>query len=228
MLIDIKILFEKIKNDNLFENFYFIGGTALAYYLNHRISYDINFISKTPLNPNILKTLTIKYDANFVPDINESKFRINTGEDLNNYKMMFNFNGLKVEFFYPNDQIRLEIIQKYEYKTIFDNIKLLPLQALSELKLVALFQRNKIRDIFDVYFLFYKNLLDLQTIEKFCALFCNKTLIEFIEDFQDDGSESLDFEKGQEFYDILNNHPSKLKFIKDSFIKKILLKSDTK
>ena len=228
MLIDIKTLFEKFKNDNLFENFYFIDGTALAYYLNHRISYDIDFISKIPLNPNALKTLSIKYDANFIPDINESKFRINTGEDLNNYKMMFNFEGIKVEFFYPNDNIRLEIIKKYEHKTIFDNIKILPLSALSELKLVALFQRNKIRDIFDIYFLFYKNILDLQTIEKFCSLFCNQTLIEFIEDFKDDGSESLDFEKGQEFYDILHDNLNKLDFIKDSFIKKILLKSDSK
>ena len=129
--------------------------------------------------------------------------------------MMFNFNGIKVEFFYPNDQMRIEIIKKYKYETIFNNIKILPLQALSELKLLAFLKRNKIRDIFDVYFLFYKNILDLKTIEKFCSLFCNKTLIEFIEDFKDDGSESLDFEKGQEFYDILHNNPNKLDFIKE-------------
>ena len=82
--------------------------------------------------------------------------------------------------------------------------------------------------MFDIFFLFYKNILDLHTIEKFCSLFCNKTLIEFIEEFEDDGSESLDFEQGQEFYNLLQDNPNKLNFIKESFIKEILLKSDTK
>ena len=32
----------KIKDDDIFQKFYFIGGTALSYYLNHRVSYEKN------------------------------------------------------------------------------------------------------------------------------------------------------------------------------------------
>jgi len=34
---------------------YFVGGTALVHYLNHRVSYDLDFISIAKLKPNTLK-----------------------------------------------------------------------------------------------------------------------------------------------------------------------------
>ena len=56
----IKVL-EKIKSCELFERYplYFVGGTALAYYLEHRISEDIDIISHEVL-PLILSWDEIK------------------------------------------------------------------------------------------------------------------------------------------------------------------------
>ena len=216
MLDEIENLLKKFSKDKLFEQFYFIGGTALSYYLNHRISYDLDFISLNKLSPS-LKTITIKYDANYIPDIHSTQFRINTGEDIENYKMMFNINGIKVEFFYPNDPIRLAILEKYTPNIIFENIKIMPLEAIAKLKLLALFRRNKIRDLFDIYVLMNENILNNDIIEKFCALEKKITFVEFIENFKDDKSESLDFNKNNSYF-MVSKIENKLDYLKKEII----------
>ncbi len=40
MTQDVETLLHKIQNNEVFKDFYFIGGTALSYYLSHRVSYD--------------------------------------------------------------------------------------------------------------------------------------------------------------------------------------------
>ena len=45
MTISVKKAIEKIYNNEIFnDELYFVGGTALAYYLNHRISEDIDIV----------------------------------------------------------------------------------------------------------------------------------------------------------------------------------------
>ncbi len=203
MLKDIESLLEKFSNDDLFSEYYFVGGTALAYYLNHRISYDIDFVKLKKLNVAKLKTLSILYDAKYVPDKDASAFRINTGEDLENYKMSFNFNTIKVDFFYPNDLLRVTIIKKAKanIQKIYHNINILPLETIADLKVLALLRRSKIRDLFDVYVLLEKNIIGVDLIERYMALE-NQVLTfpEFIEDFKDDGSESLDFSEENSYF----------------------------
>ena len=51
MTVNVKKAIEKIYNNDIFyEELYFVGGTALAYYLNHRISEDIDIASSSSLN----------------------------------------------------------------------------------------------------------------------------------------------------------------------------------
>jgi predicted nucleotidyltransferase component of viral defense system len=218
MLKKQKELLDKFSNEEIFNNFYFVGGTAIAYYLNHRISYDLDFLSLNKLEPFKLKALSIKFNANYIPDINAAKFKINTGEEIEKYKMMFNFNGIKVEFFYPNNDIITNIIKNSEIQLIKEKIKTFPLQTLAKLKLIAFFNRNKLRDLFDVYVLLDKKIINIDDIDKITSIYTDKTFIEFLEDFKDDGIESLDFDKKNEYY---------VKFYKKNnlnFIKKELKK----
>ncbi len=203
MTQEVKKLLNTIQNDEIFKDFYFIGGTALSYYLNHRISYDLDFISRTKLKTYFLKSLSIKYNANFIPDNNAATFKINTGNVIDEYKMLFNFDGIKVEFFYPNDILRDEIIAKDEKEAecIGGNIKILPIKAIAKLKMLAFFRRDKIRDLFDIYALLDQKKIKLEELERFYSLEVGKeTLVEFIDSFCDDGSESLDFEKNNIYY----------------------------
>jgi predicted nucleotidyltransferase component of viral defense system len=199
----IESLLEEFSNDDLFSEYYFVGGTALAYYLNHRISYDIDFVTLKKLNVSRLKTLSVLYDAKYVPDKEASIFRINTGEDLENYKMSFNFNAIKVDFFYPNDLLRISIIKKAQAnkEQIYQNINILPLETIADLKVLALLRRSKIRDLFDIYVLLEKDIIGVDLIERYMALE-NQVLTfpEFIEDFKDDGSESLDFSEENSYF----------------------------
>ena len=200
MIENIKALLKAFGEKDFIDNFYFIGGSALAYYLNHRISYDIDLISFQKLDFNRLLALSVKLDGKYIPDPGESAFRINVGEDLREYKMMFNIKGMKVEFFYPNDPIRLAVLEKYknDFKLI-EGVKVLSLKGVAELKLLALLRRNKIRDLFDVFVMLDKNILDIDIIDKYTAMEYDKTFVEYIENFKDDGSESLDFSKENEY-----------------------------
>ena len=210
MLCEIESLLKKFSENALFQEFYFIGGTALAYYLNHRISYDIDFIKPEKLDTQRLKELTILYGARYVPDPNASAFNINTGESLEHYKMRFNFDGIKVEFFYPNDPLKTAIVKRdrEESRQIYPNIHILPLQTIAELKLLAFFERSKIRDLFDIYVLLEQEIIDTELIERYTALKRERlTFPEVVETFQDDGSESLDFMPENLYYKEYNKIP---------------------
>ncbi len=224
MIKDIETLLETFGQDESFNEFYFAGGTALISYLNHRVSYDIDFMSDNKLDQNLLNKMVVKYDARFIPDPDEAVFRINTGNDLKEYKMQFMIGSVKIEFFYPNDNIRVEILKKYkEEADNFFGIKRVPLKGLGELKLVALFNRKKIRDLFDIYYLFYKELLSCDDIDRFMSLQYSKTFVEFLDEFLDDGSESLDFLSSQEFSYLTKNKLESLKkLFKEEYIKRCL------
>jgi len=219
----IEALLKEFAKDELLKDFYFVGGTALSFYLDHRVSYDIDFMSDKKLNQKLLNRLVAKHDAKFIPDPNEVAFRINTGNDLRDYKMQFMINSIKVEFFYPNDDLRIEILNKY--KNNCDNflgIKRIPLKGLTELKLIALFNRKKIRDLFDVYFLFHKGLVNCDEIDRFMSLKYSKTFVEFIDEFSDE-SESLDFKTHQEFAYLTDNKLEKVKkLFKREYIEKCI------
>ncbi len=222
MTSEILDLLKKLEDNVMFRDFYFVGGTALSYYLNHRISYDLDFVSTVKLNSTLLKSLVIKYDAHFIPDVHASSFRINTGNRLDAYKMMFNIDGIK-EFFYPNDPIRDQIVLEYKDKAISlnKNTKILPIEALAKLKLLALFRRNKIRDLFDIYALLDQKKISVEDIDIFYAMEIGKnTIIDFIEAFEDDGSESLDFEDKNIYHRLYAGLEleEKLRKIKNDFI----------
>ena len=222
MLHEIESLLEKFSENSLFQEFYFVGGTALAYYLNHRISYDIDFIKPERLDTQRLKELTVLYGARYVPDPNASAFKINTGESLEHYKMSFNFDGIKVEFFYPNDPLKTAIVKRdrNESRQIYPNIYILPLKTIAELKLLAFFERSKIRDLFDIYVLLEKNVIDTELIERYTALKKGRlTFPEVIETFRDDGSESLDFMPENLYYKEYNKIPAQEK---EAYIKEKL------
>jgi len=220
---NIKALLKALSEDKLVDKFYFVGGTALGFLLDHRISYDIDFMSDKKLDQDLLNTLIIKYNARFIPDPYESVFRINTGNDLRDYKMQFMIDSIKVKFFYPNDKVRLEILEKHKANSNrFLGIKRASLDALAELKLVALFDRKKIRDLFDVFYLFYKKIISCDDIDRFLSLRYSKTFVEFIDELNDE-VESLDFLPHQEFSYIADNKLNEIKkLFKSEYIKRCI------
>ena len=140
----------KIKDLEIFKDeFYFVGGTALSYFINHRISEDIDIVSSKILDYRKIIPFMINVGAKKVDDENIMSLRL-AGLFPDEYILKFTLDNVKIEFFFANRPIQKDILKKLTF-TNFENsnLKILDLKSIIKLKLVALFQRDKSRDLFD-------------------------------------------------------------------------------
>ena len=140
----------KIKNLEVFKDeLYFIGGTALSYFINHRISEDIDIVSPKTLNYKRIIPLMSTIGAKKVDDENIMSLRL-AGLFPDEYILKFILDDVKIEFFFANRPIQKQILKKLTFTNYENsNLKILDLKLIVKLKLVALFQRDKSRDLFD-------------------------------------------------------------------------------
>jgi len=160
----IKVL-DKIKNSSIFhEELYFIGGTALSYYIKHRVSEDIDIVSPRTLNYKKVISIMNSLGAKKIEDENTSALRL-AGLFPDEYIIKFILDEVKIEFFYANRPIQKEILANNKC-TNYENstLKILDLKSIAKLKIVALFQRDKARDLFDFCSLLGNNVLTLSEI----------------------------------------------------------------
>jgi len=171
MTANVKIVLNKIGKSKIFDDIYFTGGTALSYYLNHRISEDIDLISSKKLNyKSIISQMTV-LGAKKVKDEHEVALKM-AGLFPDEYIIKFILDGVKIEFFYANRPIQQEILSQVDFKN-FQNLKLkiLDIKSIAKLKLVALVLRNKSRDLFDFGIILERNIFDKdELIEQFLKI----------------------------------------------------------
>ena len=213
MTNDIKELLEKIKHSDIFEEhpFYFIGGTALSVYLDHRISYDIDITSTELLPISAMKAFAFPLKATYVPDsAGASAFRINSGKNLDNYYMKFMVDDVKLEFSYFDDELRQSILANAVSNPYSEGskLKILSLDDIIILKAIALFGREKSRDLFDMAIILERQLLPIEELERIYSFkqIKDKTLLEYIQGFdaKKDDDSSLDFLPHHEHYKIFS------------------------
>lgn len=115
------------------DQFYLVGGTALALQLGHRLSVDLDFFSAEEFDPLVI--------ASALSKLGEVKgMRYNTGS------LLAFVNGVKVEFVY------------YAYKPVFplrnwEGLRMLEPRDIGLFKLLALLGRHTKKDISDLYFI---------------------------------------------------------------------------
>jgi predicted nucleotidyltransferase component of viral defense system len=160
----IKVL-DKIKDSSIFQDeLYFIGGTALSYYLNHRVSEDIDIVSPRILNYKKVVSIMNSLGAKKIEDENTSALRL-AGLFPGEYILKFILDEVKIEFFYANRPIQKEILANDTYMNYENStLKILDLKSIAKLKTVALFQRDKARDLFDFCSILENNVLTLSEI----------------------------------------------------------------
>jgi len=162
MTLAVKTALNKLSTTSLFaRELYFIGGTALAYHLRHRISEDVDILSPSKLPYRVIESTMLSLCAKKQKDIHESALRIN-GLNPSEYMLKFLLDNVKVEFFAASTKIMKNIIdeaiiERYEQT----NIKMLDLKSISKLKVLALLNRVKARDIYDVNEIIKSNILEL-------------------------------------------------------------------
>lgn len=150
MTINVKEVLNKICNNEIFNNeLYFVGGTALAYYLNHRISEDIDIASNKVLPYQQIIPSISKLGAIKIQDENITALRM-AGLFPDEYMIKFVLDNVKLEFFQANRPIQKEILSQSSYINFENsNLKILDIKSVSKLKIVALIMRDKSRDLFD-------------------------------------------------------------------------------
>ena len=162
-----KLALELFAASPLAHQFYWTGGTALAYhYLQHRLSDDLDFFSSEPFTYEPLYEWSDMYrkKAGFAD--------FQTRKIFDRHEFLFKNGGeLKIEFVYYNHTRKT--LGKREIK---DGIRVDSLIDMAANKTLALIDRDDPKDIFDLYYLMTrkqmepKKLLNL-VAEKFGAVY---------------------------------------------------------
>ncbi len=144
MTADVTALLDRIKDLDIFENdpLYFVGGTALAYYLGHRISEDIDIIGSAPLPHQQITNAVIALGGTKLKDANALALRL-AGLFPDEHILKFNLQGIKLEFFAASTPLQREIIlsasgQNYQN----GKLQIMDLSSIAKLKLIALLNRK--------------------------------------------------------------------------------------
>lgn len=141
-------LLEIMMNDLELKNFRLAGGTAIALFCGHRISYDLDFFTDLPIHKKVLTSYLIeKYGCT-----------INANYDY----LISGFIN------YKNKSIKVDFVKYYPWikNTVnYKNIRLADLGELAAMKLQAITNRGKRRDFYDVFVLLkYFSINELQIL----------------------------------------------------------------
>lgn len=126
-------LLRKIMNEKLFENYFLVGGTALALQMGHRDSIDLDLFGNHEINPNL-----------FIEKLEEFG-EVVVSQSTKNI-LITKINGIKVDF----------VKYKYSLLTnpiIENSIRMLSKTDIAAMKIAAITGRGSKKDFIDLYFL---------------------------------------------------------------------------
>jgi predicted nucleotidyltransferase component of viral defense system len=182
-----KELLSKIKDSDLFagNSFVFVGGTALSYYLKHRISEDLDFACTDKLPVDAIEAFARTYNGVFIKDPHASVFKIQNGEDIKRYHMRYMINGVKVEFFYPKRSVVRSYLEGSALGS-YENgkISIADCKTIAILKAQTSYDRSKIRDLFDVVTILDSGVLSSEEFFGYMTEYTDKNEIEIIKHFK--------------------------------------------
>lgn len=124
---------KKLMQDTQLNQFYLVGGTALALQIGHRISVDIDLFTNEPFDSVILSA-HLKENYGFVENLDRGYF------------LQGSINGIKVD------------LLKYPYKPaqgllMLESIRMVDKADIASMKLSAITNRGRKRDFIDLFFL---------------------------------------------------------------------------
>lgn len=187
-------LLDKFKNIPLLSEHkaILIGGTALAYHLSHRESFDLDicfpFSDKLP-ELDFLETfeevITLEFDQGIIDTA------INEGGDINEVMKRYIIDGVKVDFVInPSSNIYESEILKDDSKHILEHLRIASVESIFKLKSLLLLERNKVRDLYDVVFMIKKCGFSgkdlINTIMHYRITYLPKQIVQLIEAKEED------------------------------------------
>jgi predicted nucleotidyltransferase component of viral defense system len=189
-----QVLLDKFKQIPLFAKHkaILIGGTALAYHLAHRESFDLDicfpFSDKLPeldFLENFEELIPLKFEQNII----DTAF--NDGGDINEVMKRYIINGIKVDFVInPSSNIYESEILQNDHKHILKHLRIASVDSIFKLKSLLLLDRNKIRDLYDIVYLIkncgYSGKDFIDTIMHYRITYLPKHILQLIEAKKED------------------------------------------
>ena len=189
-------------HDDLFKNhdIRFVGGTALSYYLEHRLSEDLDF-TMLEFNYKVINDTMLKYSAVRINNNLNEDVAINDGFYASDCYVTYKLNDVKIDFFEaPLNVMENEIWNEDNIEYYNNtNLKMLSLKSVLYMKILAFWSRKKYRDLFDIYYVLKNNYITteefLNKYLKYNITYTLENLYEKIssknEFFEKDGDEGL-------------------------------------
>ena len=186
-------LLEAFSNESIFSEHKaaLIGGTAIAYHTQHRVSFDLDIAFPYHSTLPSLDFLS-NYNAEPLPfDRAIIDTMTNEGGVMEEYHQRFSIDGVKVDFVVnPSSNIYEKEILQNDKGLELGTLNITSLEALFKLKSLLILDRNKIRDLYDLVYLLRhhdftaKNLLD--TIKEYRFTYTEKQIIQLLESKEGD------------------------------------------
>ncbi len=146
---DQKLALDLFSKSDLVEQFYWTGGTLLAYkYLHHRLSVDIDFFSDEPYDSELVNQWT----QNFKDKAGFETLEARRIYDRREFIFNSDERNLKVEFVYYNHTKKPINRNREKFLGVYVD----SLEDIAANKTFAFFDRNEPKDLFDLYFLLTK------------------------------------------------------------------------
>ncbi|MBI4036032.1 nucleotidyl transferase AbiEii/AbiGii toxin family protein [Candidatus Daviesbacteria bacterium] len=143
-----KLAIELLAHSPLRNIFYWTGGTLLAsHYLHHRESIDLDFFSE--------KKFSLEEINRFTQELKEKGgfATVHYQKIFDRYEFLFeNEEHLRIEFVYYNHEKKT--LRKRE---LLNGVHIDSLDDIAANKVMAYFDRNEPKDLFDIYFLIHKS-----------------------------------------------------------------------
>ena len=187
-------LLDKFKEIPLFSEHkaILIGGTALAYHLSHRESFDLDIcfpFSETLPELNFLEDFEELIPLEFDQGIIDTA--INDGGDITEVMKRYIIDGVKVDFVInPSSNIYESEILKNDSKHALNHLRIASVESIFKLKSLLLLDRNKIRDLYDVVYLLkecgYTGEDVINTVMEYRITYLPKHIVQLIEAKEED------------------------------------------
>lgn len=139
------------------ERFVFVGGTALAWHLRHRLSEDLDFLMPAlaldrRAIARVVAHLGERFEVRRVPfDPGTVDRFANDGDDIDDLQQRYQVDGVKLEFFCADDRRVIgSIAVEAKPPKEFGHIQIATLDTLFGLKALALATRWLTRDLYDI------------------------------------------------------------------------------
>jgi len=160
----IRALLPDIQNLSIFSDcgFKLIGGTALSYHLDHRLSEDLDFCTLDMLPREAIDEF-IEYcidkfgeeNIDLIPFVQGKLVDFETHcEDISDYEQNWMIKGVKVTFFNGSDAKGIRDVFRDDKNSYIGNIEVASVDSIFKLKSLMFYSRAKARDYFDLLYLY--------------------------------------------------------------------------